>query len=348
MFSLNDGYLYRLLPDDDFLQEEILLTEDEHTMIHSIFWKNNLLVAVPKGEEYIVKYDIVSKKRTVVPLNGCNNEFSSNTYRTGCVKENYLYLFGYKEATIIRIELSTGKSELLEDYREEIKTDPKNLDGNMSFMIDLMNEAYILFLNVNKILHFDFRNNRKELITIDGVDLYSGFHCGELYRDELWLIPRDTMKNGIVRWNRITGKTVIFDKYPEKLIRSYMCFFTSARIGNTIYVFSHCGNTNIAIDADSGEMKLFQDLYDTSKIEVWKYKVVCNRKGKLFYVRDGIWGNYDVITGENEKHYFKPEEKIINRYRHYNFEALRGRKDIVYENKELNLELFLEVVRCTD
>ena len=72
---------------------------------------------------------------------------------------------------------------------------------------------------------------------------------------------------------------------------------------------------------------------------------------RIFYLRDGVYGYYDLRTKENEQHIFEEEQAVVDRYAYWELlpSLSKMAKDAadakpIRENEQLNLPLFMEFV----
>lgn len=272
-------------------------------------------IFIPANEERITMLE--RKKGTIesIMLPSAEKKIGKSdiNFFSGIIYEDFLFLFGYSYPGILRMDLVNKKFKIINEWlneRDFFFTNEKDGCFHIQYYIK-NNIVYFPFMNTNAVLEFDLRTME---VTVHKVG-----NCGQRYisiewdGNNFWLFPRDGSRGSIVKWNLERDTVAYYQEYPEGFNYDEYAFGRTVKVGKEVLLFANCSNMNISIDLVTGEMKSFEDIYDTSDIKGARYRYVEFRKDKILFINKKQCILWDYLSGQKQYIPFEYGKNIYNR-----------------------------------
>ena len=171
---------------------------DHYLYSSLVVWENKIYLVPFKAKKMAI-YDIAAEKFEQMDLIAEGQQFFNGT----CLYGNYLFLFHFFDATVLKIDLKSGAITVIDKWID--KASPclfGKSDAHFSYfrkqLVCKEGKIYIPFCYANAVLEIDCENSNSNVHVIGKTEQgYAGI-CED--GEDLWLAPK--RRNGaVVRWN---------------------------------------------------------------------------------------------------------------------------------------------------
>lgn len=354
-----DAYLYQIDCIRNIIDQVVPLTDEVYQVMAftAILPYGDCFVFVPGSASTVVIVDRndYSRECWQVPTEGKRIGSSSIKFFNGLIYKDCLYMFGYSFPGILKMDLKTKVFQNINNWLEKDGGSFTNeVDGCFNVRFCRQEDIiYFPFMNRNAVLIFDLKTENARIQEVgDASQRYTSI---EHIEDYFWLIPRDGSVGSIVRWKPDKEDVQYYNCYPKEFNYNKYAFYTTVKLGNKIYLFSHASNVNICFDTAKGEMETFEELYDTSNIKSGKYICAETEGDRIFLIAKEYYIWWTPSLGERKKVAFGLGDKIRCRLTQKQekekleelkrFLGQRSGKYIIQEDTNVDLKVLLAYIK---
>lgn len=311
------------------------------------------LIMMPYSAKGICEYDLLIGQFSKYYFT--NQHVSLNFGRMISYK-NYLYLTPQEYPAILRYNLENREITYYHECIEDVKSKIKKKYGWPNFVWGTYSYNNLLFITSfwsNHVLIFDMDTEEYDIQEVGDKDnLYRGIVADETY---CWLILQN--RDVVVRWNRITGETIEYDKYPEGFVSGQITFKNIIKFEDRIFLVPFHSNHAVEMNADTGKMRYtpWDVLNRSSSIDYDNNlfyhfgKKISNRKFCVYQLDTHSYIEIDIIDGVKKESVCRIEKRTwineaIDEYRYQQLKNINSPITVFENNKNLLIK-FIEYVK---
>lgn len=352
-----DTFLYKINRSQNIMRQVVPLLDEvyKEKAFTAIIPYGDYLVFVPGTADCVVMFDRTNNTKQCwqIPLKEKKIGDGDFKFFSGLIFEDCLYMFGYSFPGILKWDLKSKEFYNIDEWLERaVGYFTNEVDGCFHMRYHREgNTVFFPFMNMNAVLQFDLDTERT--IVWEVGDAHQRFISIEYVNGNFWLIPRDGSRGRIVRWNPDKAEVQYFEHYPREFDYALYAFCSTVKMGEKIYLFSHASNMNIVLDAVTGNMEPFMELYDTSNIKAAKYIYMELVGDKIFILTSTYYIWWNPFQGAIERVAITQGDEIRDRYKVKREEELKQKDmlqrlrnifksgDAMQEDEGLNLNEFI-------
>lgn len=207
------------------------------------------LILIPMSSSEICVYNIKTKEistQEIKQAKYCN-------FMRGITYSNKLFMIPTAYDAIVEFDMEQEKVK----YHSKCITKLKKVtgyDGGYNFMygvVEIENKLYLSSVQSNYILEFDMHNGKYMIYEVGdkGNTYWDMVFDGKYF----WLNP--FKGKNIVRWNKETNESKIYNSYPEDFTGDSECFLRFIDFNKKIIAIPKTSNMFISIDKTSGKLE---------------------------------------------------------------------------------------------
>lgn len=208
------------------------------------------IILVPYHADALCIYDITTQ---CFVKHYFRDEYVNDCFGRAILYKHYLFLTPKNYPAIVRYDVTTGKFE----YYDQCITDALELIGEEKqgypfawAVSHYEEELYIGSMWSNVILRFNMETSCYSVSKIgNDANTYRGMAADEEY---CWLILCDSPN--VVRWNRVTGETKEYDKFPDGFEAGEIPFKNIMDFGSELYMVPFHANHICKMDKAAGSI----------------------------------------------------------------------------------------------
>lgn len=210
----------------------------------------NKVILVPYRADALCIYDITTKCFT---KHYFKEEFVNNCFGRAVLHKHYLFLTPMDYPAIVRYDILTGEFEYYDQCISdalEVMGEEKQVSPFVWAVSNHEDELYIGAMWSNVILRFNMETCQYSVSKVGKeTNTYRGMAADKEY---CWLILCDSPN--VVRWNRITGETEEFDKFPDGFEAGSIPFKNILDFGGALYLVPCQANHICRLDKGTGNI----------------------------------------------------------------------------------------------
>lgn len=256
--SMHSNFLCQMDTDTGIIEILGKIPETENTWevsyVNIIKYKDRLIM-MPYSADGICEYDLSTGQFCKYYI---KKEYVNLKFGRMIQYNTDLYLLPQEYSAIIRYNLENRSITYYHECIGDIKSKAKKRFEWSPFVWGACSYKNLLFLASawsNHILIFNMDSGDYDVHEVgDATNLYRGIVADELH---CWLIMQN--KSCVVKWNRITGETIEYDKYPEGFSEGSVPFKNILKFEDKLYLISCHASHSIEMDANTGETSFTQD-----------------------------------------------------------------------------------------
>jgi len=224
-------------------------------LYHDVIKVDNKLYFSPSLAREILEYDLQTGSFRKIPFKNLMND-KTNFSRMVRYKNN-LYFLPTNHSSLMRYNLKTRSLKYYNIFHEVIKREPKGKEPMEKFIGAMMIEGNLLLMascQTNAVIEFNMDTEEKIVHRV-GSD-HNTFYRMDYDGKDYWFIPHES--RSIVRWNRLTGKTIEYDQFPEGFEGDKNAFLQIIHCDDYMLVFPKTANMILKIEIESGQISEFK------------------------------------------------------------------------------------------
>lgn len=237
--------------------------------------------------------------------------YDENKYHffTGIIYEDSLYLFGYSKCVIV--EYNIPKREFKE---MTIHADASPCDDEGFFHVNYYRNGdvvYFPFMNCSAVLEFNLLTKERRVHILSN-EKY-GYITIDRVNDRFIMAPRNAENAKIIEWDDKTNDITSFSAFPMEFDRKKYSFYRTVAMDENIIFFRHASNHSIILNTLSGELKIYEELYEPCTSDAGLYAVFVHVDDKILMMSGKGVLFWDKSTNESEYKTYKPGNDVLDK-----------------------------------